>query len=218
MSLLALLLALALRARPDAPVPPARAALARSAISTGPSRRAGRERSRGLARRRRVGAARCCPCCPWRPWTRALGSHLLGLPQLAFAVLVLLVSFGPRDLRDEVDDYVAALERGDRDEGRPPRQGTARRRRRESRRRPARRGGGSDLRAGQQPHLRRDLLVHGARSRRRLAVPGQRPAAAPRAPSRRRGAACAICGDRGRVRWRCVHGLLRLDSRRGSRP
>jgi len=47
-------------------------------------------------------------------WT--LGGHLLGLPQLAFAVLVLLLSFGPRDLRDEVDDYVAALERGDREE------------------------------------------------------------------------------------------------------
>jgi AmpE protein len=45
-----------------------------------------------------------------------LGSHLLGLPQLAFAVLVLLLSFGPRDLRDEVDDYLDALDRGDRDE------------------------------------------------------------------------------------------------------
>jgi membrane protein required for beta-lactamase induction len=45
-----------------------------------------------------------------------LGGHLLDLPQLAFAVLVLLVSFGPRDLRDEVDEYVAALERGDREE------------------------------------------------------------------------------------------------------
>jgi len=45
-----------------------------------------------------------------------LGSHLLGLPQLGLAVLALLVSFGPRDLRDEVDDYVAALERGDRAE------------------------------------------------------------------------------------------------------
>jgi membrane protein required for beta-lactamase induction len=45
-----------------------------------------------------------------------LGSHLLGLLQLAFAVIVLLVSFGPRDLRDEVDDYVNALGRGDRDE------------------------------------------------------------------------------------------------------
>jgi len=47
-------------------------------------------------------------------WT--LGGHLLGLPQLAFATLVLLLSFGPRDLRDEVDDYLAALERGDREE------------------------------------------------------------------------------------------------------
>ena len=44
-----------------------------------------------------------------------LGSGLLGLPQFAFAVFVLLFSFGPRDLKDEVDDYVAALERGDRD-------------------------------------------------------------------------------------------------------
>lgn len=46
----------------------------------------------------------------------ALGGHLLGLPQLTFATLVLLFSFGPRDLNDEVDDYVAALERGDREE------------------------------------------------------------------------------------------------------
>lgn len=45
-----------------------------------------------------------------------LGSHLLGLLQLAFAVLVLLVSFGPRDLRDEVEDYLDALARGDRDQ------------------------------------------------------------------------------------------------------
>jgi membrane protein required for beta-lactamase induction len=45
-----------------------------------------------------------------------LGGHLLGLPQFAFAALVLLFSFGPRDLNEEVDDYVAALERGDRDE------------------------------------------------------------------------------------------------------
>lgn len=45
-----------------------------------------------------------------------LGSHLLGLPQLAFAVLVLLLSFGPRDLRIEVREYLDALDRGDRDE------------------------------------------------------------------------------------------------------
>jgi membrane protein required for beta-lactamase induction len=56
------------------------------------------------------------PVLPVAVVDRALGSHLLGLPQFAFAVLVLLLSFGPRDLRDEVDDYVAALERGDHDE------------------------------------------------------------------------------------------------------
>jgi membrane protein required for beta-lactamase induction len=45
-----------------------------------------------------------------------LDPHWLGLLEFAFAVLVLLFSFGPRDLKDEVDDYVAALERHDRDE------------------------------------------------------------------------------------------------------
>jgi membrane protein required for beta-lactamase induction len=56
------------------------------------------------------------PVLPVAAIDLALGGHLLGLPQLAFAALVLLVSFGPRDLHDEVDDYVAALERGDREE------------------------------------------------------------------------------------------------------
>jgi membrane protein required for beta-lactamase induction len=56
------------------------------------------------------------PVLPVALLDRMLGGHLLGLLQLAFAVLVLLVSFGPRDLREEVDDYVAALERGDREE------------------------------------------------------------------------------------------------------
>jgi membrane protein required for beta-lactamase induction len=56
------------------------------------------------------------PVLPVAAVSWVLGSHLLGMPQLAFTVLVLLVSFGPRDLRDEVDDYVAALERGDGDE------------------------------------------------------------------------------------------------------
>jgi membrane protein required for beta-lactamase induction len=55
------------------------------------------------------------PVLPVALVDRALGGHLLGLVQLAFAVLVLLLSFGPRDLNDEVDDYVAALEQGDRD-------------------------------------------------------------------------------------------------------
>jgi membrane protein required for beta-lactamase induction len=56
------------------------------------------------------------PVAPVVVLDRMLGGHLLGLPQLAYAVLVLLFSFGPRDLRDEVDEYVAALERGDRAE------------------------------------------------------------------------------------------------------
>ena len=56
------------------------------------------------------------PVVPVELADRMLGGHLLGLPQLAFAALVLLLSFGPRDLHDEVDDYVAALERDDREE------------------------------------------------------------------------------------------------------
>lgn len=56
------------------------------------------------------------PVLPVALLDRVLGGHLLDLPQLAFAVVALLAAFGPRDLRDEVDDYVAALERGDRDE------------------------------------------------------------------------------------------------------
>jgi AmpE protein len=56
------------------------------------------------------------PAAPVALASALLGSHLLGLPQLAFAVVVLLVSFGPRDLRNEVDDYVAAITRGDREE------------------------------------------------------------------------------------------------------
>src|SRR5690606_8360366 len=40
------------------------------------------------------------------------------LPYLAFAVLVVFLCLGPRDLGSEVDDYCAALARGDRDEAR----------------------------------------------------------------------------------------------------
>ncbi|MEM9056625.1 MAG: regulatory signaling modulator protein AmpE [Pseudomonadota bacterium] len=38
---------------------------------------------------------------------------LLGLPYMAFAVFVLLFSLGPRDLGDEVDDFVQASQAGD---------------------------------------------------------------------------------------------------------
>jgi membrane protein required for beta-lactamase induction len=69
----------------------------------------------GAAARLAAVVALAVPVLPVAVADWLLGSHLLGLPQLAFAVVVLLLSFGPRDLRDEVDDYVAALERGDRD-------------------------------------------------------------------------------------------------------
>jgi membrane protein required for beta-lactamase induction len=72
------------------------------------------ERPRGLAVGGAV-AALLLAVLPVAAVDRALGSHLFGLPQLALAVLVLLMSFGPRDLRDEVDDYVDALDRGDRE-------------------------------------------------------------------------------------------------------
>lgn len=45
----------------------------------------------------------------------AFGDALFSLPYLAFAVLVLLVSLGPRDLGDDVDEYCLALETGDQD-------------------------------------------------------------------------------------------------------
>lgn len=56
------------------------------------------------------------PVIPVLLAARWLDPHLLGLLQFAFAVLVLLFAFGPRDLKDEVDDYAAALESHDRDE------------------------------------------------------------------------------------------------------
>jgi len=68
---------------------------------------------RGLAAIAAV-LALALPVLPVAAADRALGAHLFGLPQLALAVLVLLMSFGPRDLRDEVDDYVEALGRSDR--------------------------------------------------------------------------------------------------------
>ena len=43
----------------------------------------------------------------------AFGDTLFSLPYLAFAVLVLLISLGPRDLGDDVDEYCRALEEDD---------------------------------------------------------------------------------------------------------
>jgi len=40
---------------------------------------------------------------------------LLGVVFIAFAAFVLVFSLGPRDLKEEVDDYIEALEKGDRD-------------------------------------------------------------------------------------------------------
>jgi AmpE protein len=56
------------------------------------------------------------PVLPVLLVARWLDPHLLGLLQFAFAVFVLLFALGPRDLKDEVDDYADALERHDRDE------------------------------------------------------------------------------------------------------
>jgi membrane protein required for beta-lactamase induction len=58
-------------------------------------------------------AVAVAPVAAFSQW---LGPQLLGLLHFAFAVVVLLFSFGPRDLKEEVDDYVGALERHDRDE------------------------------------------------------------------------------------------------------
>jgi membrane protein required for beta-lactamase induction len=71
--------------------------------------------SRGAVRLAATALVVLVPVLPIAAVSAWLGSRLLGLPQFAFAVFVLLFAFGPRDLKDEVDDYVAALERGDRD-------------------------------------------------------------------------------------------------------
>jgi membrane protein required for beta-lactamase induction len=55
------------------------------------------------------------PALPIAAVSAAPGPKLPGLPQLAFAVFVPRFSFGPRDPRHELDDDLAALERGDRD-------------------------------------------------------------------------------------------------------
>lgn len=56
------------------------------------------------------------PVLPVAFVAEALEPRLLGLLHFAFVVVVLLFSLGPRDLKDEVDDYVQALEHNDRDE------------------------------------------------------------------------------------------------------
>jgi AmpE protein len=56
------------------------------------------------------------PVLPLLLLARWLDPRLLGLLEFALAVVVLLFAFGPRDLKDEVDDYASALERFDRDE------------------------------------------------------------------------------------------------------
>lgn len=45
-----------------------------------------------------------------------LEDALLQIPNFAFAVLVLLFSLGPRDLKEEADEYAAAVEAGDREQ------------------------------------------------------------------------------------------------------
>lgn len=42
-----------------------------------------------------------------------LGDTLSGLPYMAFAIVVLFFSFGPKDIGEDVDEYCSALESGD---------------------------------------------------------------------------------------------------------
>jgi AmpE protein len=44
-----------------------------------------------------------------------LGDRLAGLPYVAFAIIVLFFSFGPKDIGEDVDEYCTALEEGDKD-------------------------------------------------------------------------------------------------------
>jgi membrane protein required for beta-lactamase induction len=55
------------------------------------------------------------PVVPVLVVAHVFGDHLLGLPYVLFASLVLIVSLGPRDLGQEVRDYVAAADAGDMD-------------------------------------------------------------------------------------------------------
>lgn len=55
------------------------------------------------------------PVVPVGLVAQAFGHVLLGLPYIAFATFVLVFSLGPRDLKQELDDYLEALGRDDRD-------------------------------------------------------------------------------------------------------
>lgn len=56
------------------------------------------------------------PVVPVAILAAAFNGVLLSLPYLVFATFVLIFSLGPRDLKDEVDDYCAAVDRGDTEE------------------------------------------------------------------------------------------------------
>jgi AmpE protein len=53
------------------------------------------------------------PVLPVMAVSLAFGEWLAGLLYMAFAALVLVFSLGPRDLKEETDEYCAALARGD---------------------------------------------------------------------------------------------------------
>lgn len=55
------------------------------------------------------------PVVPVGLVAHAFGHVLLGLPYVAFATFVLVFSLGPRDLKEELDDYLEALARDDRE-------------------------------------------------------------------------------------------------------
>lgn len=55
------------------------------------------------------------PVAPVALIAQAFSHMLLGLPYVAFATFVLVFSLGPRDLKEELDDYLTALASDDRD-------------------------------------------------------------------------------------------------------
>jgi membrane protein required for beta-lactamase induction len=71
------------------------------------------DRNPGVASYVIAGIGMVLPVLPVLWIAHAFGAHLLGLPYVAFASLVLVVSLGPRDLGREVRDYIAASEAGD---------------------------------------------------------------------------------------------------------